>query len=206
VVDVARPYTAISPSVDTAVLIVLAGSSAPRSGREIARRTGRSKTGVQHVLERLVDQGIVERLPTGNAHLYSLNRDHLLARAVELMANTHTELIRRLRDMIDSWQIPAVHASLFGSTARGDGDARSDIDLLIVGPADPDVATEPWRAQIDALAENVRRWTGNNAGIVEISEADLPRLAEEQPPILAELRSDAIRIAGKPTRTLLREL
>ncbi len=204
--DVARPYTAISPSVDTAVLIVLAGSSVPRSGREIARRTGRSKTGVQHVLEHLVDQGIVERLPAGNAQLYSLNRDHLLAGAVEQMANAHAELIRRLRDTIGSWETPAVHASLFGSAARGDGDIHSDIDLLIVRPANLDPESEPWRAQVDALAEDVRRWTGNNAGIVEISKADLPRLAEEQPPVLAELRRDAVEIAGKQTRTLLRGL
>lgn len=204
--DVARPYTAISPSVDTAVLIVLAGSSVPRSGREIARRTGHSKTGVQHVLQRLVDQGIVERLPAGNAQLYSLNRDHLLAGAVEQMAGAHTELIRRLRAQIGSWEIPATHVSLFGSTARSDGDTHSDIDLLIVGPSDLDPESEPWRAQIDALAENVHRWTGNNAGIVDISAADLPRLAAEQPPILAELRRDAIEIIGKPSRTLLRGL
>jgi predicted nucleotidyltransferase/biotin operon repressor len=205
-VDVARPYTAISPSVDTAVLIVLAGSSVPRSGREIARRTGRSKTGVQHVLERLVDHGIVERLPAGNAHLYSLNREHLLASAVHQMAGAHTELIRRLRETIGSWEIPALHASLFGSTARGDGDAHSDVDLLIVRPANLDPESETWRAQIDTLAEDIHRWTGNNAGIVEISETDLPRLAEEQPPILAELRRDAIELAGKPPRTLLRGL
>ena len=204
--DVARPYTAISPSVDTAVLIVLAGSNMPRSGREIARRAGRSKTGVQHVLERLVDQGIIERLPAGNAQLYSLNHRHLLAGAVEQMAGAHAELIRRLREEIGSWEIPAMHASLFGSAARSDGDIHSDIDLLIVRPSNLDPESERWRTQIDALAENVRRWTGNNAGIVEISTADLPRLVEEQPPILAEFRRDAIELAGKPLRTLLRGL
>jgi predicted nucleotidyltransferase len=204
--DVARPYTAISPNVDTAVLVVLAGSSVPRSGREIARRAGRSKTGVQHVLERLVDHGIVELLATGKARLYSLNRDHLLAGAVEQMTNTHTELIRRLRNTISSWETPAVHVSLFGSAVRGDGDTHSDIDMLIVRPANLDPESEQWRAQIDLLAEDIRRCTGNNAGIVEISDADLPRLVEEQRPILAELRRDAIDIVGKPTRTLLRGL
>lgn len=202
--DLARPFTAISPSVDTAVLIVLAGSSTPRSGREIARRAGRSKTGVQHVLQRLVDHGIVQRMPAGNAQLYTLNREHLLAGAVEQMAGAHAALLRRLAETIGSWELPTIHASMFGSAARGDGDTRSDIDLLIVRPADLDAEGAAWRSQIDALAENVRRWTGNNAGIVELSEADLPRLAEQQPPILAELRRDAIEIAGTPTRTLLR--
>ena len=122
------------------------------------------------------------------------------------MASAHTELTQRLRNMIGSWKIPAVHASLFGSAARGDGDTRSDIDLLIVRPTNLDPESKSWRAQIDALAEDVRRWTGNNAGITDISEADLPRLAEEQPPILAELRRDAIELAGRSPTTLLREL
>lgn len=156
------------------------------------------------MLERLVDQGIVERLSTGNAQLYSLNRDHVLAAAVERMASAHAELIRRLRDTIGSWTTPAAHASLFGSAARGDGDTGSEIDLLIVRPANLDPESESWRAQIDGLAEDVRRWTGNNAGITDISEADLPRLAEEQPSILAELRRDAIEFAGKSPTTLLR--
>ncbi|MCL2770574.1 MAG: nucleotidyltransferase domain-containing protein, partial [Solirubrobacterales bacterium] len=84
-------------------------------------------------------------------------------------ANVHTELIRRLRDTVGGWKIPAVHISLFGSAARGDGDIHSDIDLLIARPAGLDPESEQWRAQIDALAEDLRRWTGNNAGIVEIS-------------------------------------
>jgi hypothetical protein len=80
----------------------------------------------------------------------------------------------------------------------------SDIDLLIVRPANLDPEGESWRAQIDALAEDVRRWTGSNAGITDISEADLPRLAERHPPILAELRRDAIKLAGKSPTTPLR--
>jgi len=36
--DVSKPFTAISSSVDVDVLVVLAGSTKPRSGRELARR------------------------------------------------------------------------------------------------------------------------------------------------------------------------
>ena len=133
--NLSKPLTAISPGVDADVLVVLAGSTMPRSGREMARHSGRSNTGVQHVLDRLVDHGLVNRAEVGRTYLYSLNRDHLLAPVVEQMADVRAELIRRLRDAIDGWAIPAVHASLFGSAARGDGNARSDIDLLIVLPA-----------------------------------------------------------------------
>ena len=67
--DVSKPFAALSPSVDVDVLVTLAGSTTPRSGRELARRAGRSNTGVQHVLDRLVDQGLVDRMEAGRAFL-----------------------------------------------------------------------------------------------------------------------------------------
>ena len=201
--DVARPFYALSDSVDADVLVTLAGSSAPRSGRGLAQLSGRSNTGVQHVLDRLVEQGLVQRIEAGRAFLYSLNREHLLAPAVEQMAGARVELVRRLREAIAAWRIPALHASLFGSAARGDGGVDSDIDLLIVRPADLEPDDAQWRSQIEQLAERVREWTGNHAGIVEISERDLPRLRRDRPPVVEEVSTDAIDLGGKPARRLL---
>lgn len=204
--DVSRPFAAISPGVDADVLVVLAGSTKPRSGRELARRAGRSNTGVQHVLDRLVEHGLVNREEVGRTFLYELNRDHLLAPTVEQMAGARAELVRRLRDAIDGWEVPPVHASLFGSAARGDGDASSDIDLLVVRPADVDPEDATWRDQLDELADSVRRWTGNNAGIAEVSEGELPRLRKDRPPVVEEVSEDAVDLAGEATRKLLGRL
>jgi predicted nucleotidyltransferase len=204
--DVSKPLTAISPGVDADVLAVLAGSTKPRSGREVARYAGRSNTGVQHVLDRLVEHGLVNRQEAGRTFLYTLNHDHLLAPVVQQLAGIRLELVERLRDAIKDWKIQPVHASLFGSAARGDGDARSDIDLLIVRAADVDSDGADWREQIDGLADSVRRWTGNHAGIIEISEKELPRLRKDHPPVVDEIRQDAIDLAGEPTRKLLARL
>lgn len=201
--DVARPFSALSTSVDADVLVVLAGSSVPRTGRELARLTGRSNTGVQHVLDRLVAHGLVERTEAGRAFLYLLNRDHLLAPAVEEMAKVRVALVGKLREAMAGWEIPAVHASLFGSTARGDGSFASDIDLFIVRPAGIDPDDPGWRAQIEGLAEHVRRWTGNHAGIAEISEKELPQLRRDRPPVLDEVSADAIDLVGQPARQVL---
>jgi DNA-binding transcriptional ArsR family regulator len=203
--NVSKPFAALAPSVDLDVLAVLAGSNTPRSGREIARRAGRSKTGVQHVLDRLVDHGLVVCLHSGRTRLYTLNRDHLLAGIVEQMISARTELIHRLRERIGSWELPVVHASLFGSAARGDGDVHSDIDLLIVRPASINAEGEIWRGQIDDLADSVRQWTGNHAGIAEVSEADMCHRGE-RPPVLKQVRRDAIDLAGEPIKMLLRDM
>ncbi len=204
--DVSKPFAAISASVDADVLVVLAGSTVPRSGRELARRAGRSNTGVQHVLNRLVGHGLVGRQEVGRTFLYELNREHLLAPAVAQMADARAALIRRLRKAIGAWEPAPVHASLFGSAARGDGDTGSDIDLLVVRPSDLDPEDAAWRGQLDELADSVRRWTGNSAGIAEVSEDDLPRLRRDRPPLVEEISEDAVDLAGEGMRKLLRRL
>jgi predicted nucleotidyltransferase len=202
--NLSRPFTAISPSLDGGVLVTLFGSTTPRSGREIARRAGHSKTGVQRVLDRLVRQGLVERTEAGPALLYSLNYDHVLAPAVERMVQARLDLVSRLRETIAGWDPAAIHVSLYGSAARGDGDVDSDIDLLVVRPGEVDPDSERWQEQIDRLATAVRRWTGNFASIVEISENELPRLRADRPPVIEQVRADAVDLAGEPARTLLR--
>lgn len=201
--DVAKPFTALSSGVDVDVLVALAGSTMPRSGREVARRASRSNTGVQRVLDRLVEHGLVDRLEVGRTFLYTLNRNHLLAPVVEQMAEARTELIRRLRDEIGAWRTPPVHVSLFGSAARGDGDTGSDIDLFLVRPEGIEADDPVWRGQVDRLADAVRGWTGNNAGIAEISKKELPRLRRDRPPVVKELQWDAIDLAGEPTKDLV---
>lgn len=202
--DVAHPYAAICPTLESQVLAVLAGTTRPLTGREIARLAGRSShSGVRGALSRLVESGLVDRREAGRAFLFELNREHLAAPAVEILAEMRTELFARLRREIDSWAIAPVHVSVFGSTARGDGDARSDIDLFVVRPADVDEEDEGWRAQLDRIARQIERWTGNRAGLAEACEGEIARLRIDTPPIVAELRSDSITLAGPDTATLL---
>ena len=60
-----------------------------------------------------------------------------------------------------------------------------------------------WREQLEALERDVRRWTGNHAGICEVGEDELVRLLPERPPAVAELERDAITLVGEDVRRLL---
>jgi predicted nucleotidyltransferase len=186
------------------VLRVLRGTTRPFTGREVARlvRTGSQPT-VNASLRRLSDEGLVHVEEAGNAYLYTLNREHLAAPAVELLAGIRAELERRLRDEIAGWRIAPVHVSVFGSAARGDGDTRSDIDIFVVRPRDVPDDDPGWREQLDLLSDHVLAWTGNHVGLSEMSEADVRRLRRERPPVVAELTRDAIAIAGPEPAELL---
>jgi predicted nucleotidyltransferase len=202
--DVAQPYTAICPTLDSEVLAVLAGTTRPLTGREVARLTGRtSHRGAAEVLSRLVEHGLVERQEAGRALLFTLNREHLAAPAVEILAGMRTELLRRIRGLVDTWTIGAIHVSIFGSTARGDGGTQSDIDVFVVRPGAVSEDEPQWRAQLDDLAESIERWTGNQASVAEVTADEIERLLEEDRPIVTELRSDAIGVVGTDVATLL---
>lgn len=187
----------MSPGLAGDVLAVLAGTTRPLTGREVARLARRgSPRGVLTALDRLVEQGLVARAEAGRAMLYTLNRDHVAAPAAVALAQLRSEVVERARREVAAWQIAAQHASVFGSFARGDGDVGSDIDLFVVRPAGVSADDADWREQLDRLAERVRAWTGNHASIAEVASDDLARLREDRPLIVDELSADAIALAG----------
>ena len=121
--NVSRPYGVISHPLDGVVLHVLAGTTQGLSGRKVARLAGNAtQEGVRKALGRLAGEGIVEQREAGNAILYQLNRRHLAAPAIEQLTDLRRALLARLTGTIAAWEVLPLHASMFGSAARGDGD------------------------------------------------------------------------------------
>jgi predicted nucleotidyltransferase len=186
--DVSMPITTVVPSLNGPVLAALAATAGPMGLGEVHERAGRgSKSGVRSVLLRMVDDGLVLEVPGG----YALNRDHLAAPAVELLASLHGELTNRIRAEVAEWPIAPTLIGLFGSAARRDGDANSDIDVLVVSD-DPELDE-----RVDALAEQIRRWTGNRAQVIGRSPKEIGRLRRAKEPILAEWTRDLVVIEGE---------
>jgi predicted nucleotidyltransferase len=186
------------------VVLVLRSTTRPLTGREVARlvRAG-SQPAVNAALRRLAEEGVARAEEAGNAYLYTLNREHVAVPALELLADVRAELERRLRTEIDEWEIAPEHVSVFGSAARTDGDTRSDIDIFLVRPAEVSEEDPGWREQLERLSDHVHAWTGNHAAISEVSSPDVRRLRRERPPVVEELRRDAITLAGPTPADLL---
>lgn len=152
-----------------------------------------------------MEQGVVIEQPAGGRSLlYTLNRDHIAAGAIITLTRLRPLLIERIRERVAGWEVQPVHASIFGSAARGDGDTESDVDMLVIRPKSVEEEDKRWRSQINALAADVHSWTGNHAGIAEISERDLARLRRERPPVVKSVEADAITLAGDEPSTLFR--
>lgn len=200
--DLSEPWAAVCPTLDGPVLAALAKTSRPLAAREVARLVRRgSWGGVRKVLVRLAQHGVVTMQEAGNVTLYSLNRRHVAAPAVDLLVGLREELVRRLSEAITSWSVPAVHASLFGSAARGDGDVSSDVDVFVVRPQGVDADDPTWRSQVDQLAVDVLAWTGNHAGISEVGEGDIRTVRRSDAG--QSIRAEGITLAGKTVDKLL---
>jgi predicted nucleotidyltransferase len=185
-VDVSTPIRSVVPSLDGSVLAVLASTTAPLSLADVHRRAGGSKSGVRQVLLRLVGEGLVREVPGG----YVLNRDHVAAPAVDLLANLHGELANRIRSEAERWPRPVQLVGLYGSAARRDGDSTSDIDVLVVSD------TADLDDLVDHLSERIQAWTGNPAQILGLRPADLRRLRRAKEPILAAWDRDLVVLYG----------
>lgn len=188
------PTRSVIPTLDGAVLAVLAGTREGLTGREVHRRSRRgSQPAVQAALTRLEEQGVVVVERAGSSNVYVLNREHLAARVAEALAGLRSEFFRRLRSQVESWPVAPEAVSVFGSVARGEATTESDVDILVVIASEDDPA---WDAQINDLATSVEAWTGNRASILRATLADLARLVQDERPVLGSLQADAIDVVG----------
>ena len=202
--NVGEPTQVVTPTLDGPVLTVLARARESMTPGEVHRRCRRgSEPGVRRTLARLVGEEIVHARPAGNAVFYSLNRDHLAAALIAQLADLRPLLFARLREHFAEWEIPAVHVSLFGSTARGDGDEASDVDLLVVRPDDTDPDLAVWEAQGDRLRSGVLAWTGNRAQVVELDSAELRQASKRRERLIDEIRREGIHLFGVPLDSLI---
>lgn len=195
--DLSQPARAVVPSLAADVLMALAGTTAQLSGRQIHRLvpTG-SWSGVRKVLLHLAASGLVNVVETGNANLYTLNREHVAAPAVLALTDLRGELFGRISAAIDAWRVQPVAASVFGSAARGDGGPDSDIDVFLVRPETVSADDDRWSDQVAALSGSIRDWSGNPGSIIQATPSQVLDMLERNEPIVAELQRDETRLVG----------
>lgn len=205
--DLSEPYSSVCPSLEGPVLDVLAHTTRPLTGSEVARLARRgSERGVRLVLRRLVAHGLVSAQDVGSASLFLLNRDHVAASVVEGLVGLRAELLARIRRDLEDWAIQPIHVSIFGSAARGDGSLDSDVDLLIVRSKEIAEDNSQWREQLHSLAERVERWSGNRASLHDISLKELKSALRRQEPIVESLRDSSVVLIGPEFSELIADL
>ena len=197
--NLGHPISSIASRLAGRVLEVVSGTTRPLAGREIHKIVGEgSNSGVWKVLNRLEEQGILLADRRSHATYYVANRDHLAWPSIEAIVRLRDELTARLTAEIDGWAVAPLHASIFGSTARGDADVDSDVDLLLVRPEDLAPNTlEDWEEQLASVRDAVRRWTGNPCQTFVATPSRLAEHVRAKDPLVRGWLHDDVLLAGE---------
>ena len=101
--------------------------------REMARMTGISTGALQKELDQLVAAGLVSRERDGNRVTYRADETHPVFDELSGLVNKTCGVAALLEQALRPLSAKIEYAVLFGSFAKGSDQARSDIDLLVVG-------------------------------------------------------------------------
>lgn len=101
--------------------------------RELARLTGTTPGTLHKELSRLAEVGLLLREKQGNQVRYRANRDCPVFPELAGLFRKTSGVVSVLADALQILQPQLEIALVFGSLARGEENAGSDIDLLLIG-------------------------------------------------------------------------
>lgn len=102
---------------------------------EMARKFSLDDGNLSRKLKELEKEGILKCRESANVCYYSLNRHYPLLKEYKGIVLKTIGLEQKLRDVLSGVE-GIEQACIFGSYAKGNMDAASDIDLLVVGDQD----------------------------------------------------------------------
>jgi predicted nucleotidyltransferase len=103
--------------------------------REIARATGKSPGTLLRELNQLADAGVLLRKPVGNQVHFQANPACPIYEELRAILKKTSGLADVLRGALEPLAGRVKAAFVYGSVARGDERAGSDVDLMVVGEA-----------------------------------------------------------------------
>lgn len=194
--DFVHPVEAIVPGAQGRVLAVLAETTAELNLRTIAQLSAVSQSQASRVLPGLVVLGVIERREVPPSSLFRFVPEHVASRTILELARATNRVLDELGHLAGTLTISPVSIVVFGSFARREATAESDIDLVVVRPDDVAEDDEGWAAAMEQLHTGVRRLTGNRLEALEVSAREAARLVGSRRPLWSDIRRDGRVVHG----------
>ena len=156
--------------------------------REITRRTGFAVGTVQQEINKLQRLDIITRIKDGNRVYYKANTEHPLYPDIRNLVIKTSGLVDLLKKTLSS-DTKIKIAFIFGSFARKEERATSDIDLIVIG----DIGLR----KLTGLFMNITDKLGREINPYRLTENEFIKRKREKDHFLAEvLKSPKIFIKG----------
>ena len=156
--------------------------------REIERRTGFAVGTVQQEIKKLLRLDIITRIKNGNRSYYKANTNHPLYPEIRNLVLKTNRLADLLKQALSA-ELKIKIAFVFGSFARKEEKAASDIDLMIIG----DIGLR----KLTGLLMDVSEKLGREINPYRLTESEFIKRKREKDHFLQEvLASPKIFITG----------
>jgi predicted nucleotidyltransferase len=195
--DFVRPVEAVVGGAQGRLLAVLLETTAPLTLRRLASLAGVSPAQASRVMPRLVELGIVDRHEVPPASQFLLVRDCVVTQLLLALADARSIALRQIGEAVSAISPEPVCVIAFGSFARGEADAQSDIDLAVVRADDVDDDDEGWAESIDSWRRQVRTITGNDVEIIEATASEATRKLRGRSELWRNIKRDGIVVYGR---------
>ena len=202
--DFAHPIQSVIPGVRGRILAVLAAATAELNLRAIAAIASVSEAQASRVLPELIAIGLVERREMPPSALFRLVRDHIAAGPVLALARSRDRMIQEMGDIAAGLPIPPVSMIIFGSFARGEAGIDSDIDTLMVRPADVDESDRSCLESIQEWIDRVGQVSGNLVEVLEVDEDEVSERLLGAGPVWQDIQRDGLTVHGRTLDTFER--
>lgn len=192
--DISRPLQNLMGQNTARVLRRLSLVSDELTGRRIAELAEVPAMSAGRVLADLTEMGLVHARDVGRARVYRLNRDHVLWNPLDDMLKAPAIIERQIAEIVGESAAAGATVAVFGSFARGEAGAKSDVDIVIVSRDD---AHQDRRFElVDALRERIQLLTGNGIDVIDILDEDLARLVKADDALVESWLQDARTVSG----------
>jgi predicted nucleotidyltransferase len=178
------------------VLRILWGVAVPLTAAEVARRARMTHPAVTTILRSLTRQGLVGSSPAGRGHTYWMLKDNAyVQRFLDPVFSSERDLPDVMLDELCREIEPsAVSVVLFGSYARGDQTADSDVDVAVV-TAD-ESAKEGLAGMLVTFGERFERRFGARLSPLVYDRKEAAQLADRSPSLWHSLKNDGVTVSG----------
>lgn len=182
-----EPFGGLIPGARGAVLSTLLRTDARLTGRQVHTLVSdrHSLWSVQEALKAWAQLGVVHTEVVGRAIVHTINEDHYTVAPLRSLLDPMAALTKTAAQFVGE-DVEAV--IVFGSVARGEAHAGSDIDLAVI-------AQPSWEGRVD-LEDAVRKRLGNDCNVLVFTAEDFASLAATREPVIDEILIDGIPLIG----------
>ncbi len=206
--DYCRPIETIVPGVPGVpgvqgrILSVLAATQTELTMTTVARLADVSVNRAVAVLNHLYVLGIIQRREAGRSALVSLSRENEAARLIISISELRDRVIRRLQDEARLMDPAPQSLIVFGSLAREEATAGSDLDVAVVIPQDMSSDDPDWVNTLGRWSDKAREIVGNTVNLLIVSREELSIHLHRDGSVWQEIERDGILLVGNELRAI----